>query len=126
MRWSLAATLGSSAGSAVRTASGSATISACTLQSRTGKWFGSGGDDAASQIIGVEELKTQLAANQRSPHTVMSYPRDISMLRRWREAENLPLDVDRLTPPMLPRSPLQQRARNERTGRRASRVPSTR
>ena len=46
-------------------------------------------------------FETQMKANQRSRHTVMSYLRDLAMLHRWLEWEGQPLAVERITPPVL-------------------------
>lgn len=49
----------------------------------------------------VAAFETQLQANQRSRHTVRSYRRDLGMLRGWLERKWHPLDVERITPPLL-------------------------
>lgn len=49
----------------------------------------------------IREFETQLRANQRSPHTISSYLRDLGEFRAWLASERLPDDVRRLDAALL-------------------------
>lgn len=52
---------------------------------------------------GVARYETQLRADGRSRHTVSSYLRDLSSLRRWLGEARVPVEVEALTPDLLGR-----------------------
>ncbi|MCC6738936.1 MAG: tyrosine-type recombinase/integrase [Planctomycetia bacterium] len=66
----------------------------------------------------IRDFETQLRANQRSPHTISSYLRDLGEFRAWLATERVPTDVRRLSSSTLCRFATARCATETADGRR--------